>query len=178
MWGSECDFNSAGESEVFCHVHQLAANTVTENCSLFWQMNSFETFSATLNNSCQIGLADLWASFTLDVHVAVTQPCRLSLNQQLLKTLSLLWNELFIDSNATCEHLLNSPSVSFQPTQTCILFLKILFIYLFVCLLFLAMLGLCCCPRAFFSCGEQGLLFVVACGLLIAVASLVAEHGL
>ena len=28
------------------------------------------------------------------------------------------------------------------------------------------------------SCGKQGLLFIVVCGLLIAVASLVAEHGL
>ena len=28
------------------------------------------------------------------------------------------------------------------------------------------------------SCGERGLLFVVVCRLLIAVASLVAEHGL
>ena len=44
--------------------------------------------------------------------------------------------------------------------------------------LFLAVLGLCCCTRAFSSCGEQGLLFVVVSGLLIAVASLVAEHGL
>ena len=44
--------------------------------------------------------------------------------------------------------------------------------------LFVAALGLHCCMRAFSSCGEQGLLFVVACGLLIAVASLVAEHGL
>lgn len=109
VWGSECDFSSAGEAEVFCRVHQLAANTVTENCPLFWQMNSFETVSATLNNSCQIGFTDLWASFTLDVHVAITQPRQLSLNQRLLKTLSLLWNELFIDSNATCEHLLISP---------------------------------------------------------------------
>ena len=44
--------------------------------------------------------------------------------------------------------------------------------------LFLAALGLCCYARSFSSCGEQGLLFVVVCGLLIAVASLVAEHGL
>ena len=44
--------------------------------------------------------------------------------------------------------------------------------------LFLAALGLHCCARAFSSCGEGGLLFVVVCGLLIAVASLVAEHGL
>ena len=29
-----------------------------------------------------------------------------------------------------------------------------------------------------FSCGERGLLFIAVCGLLIAVASLVAEHGL
>ena len=44
--------------------------------------------------------------------------------------------------------------------------------------LVLAALGLRCCARAFSSCGERGLLFVVARGLLIAVASLVAEHGL
>ena len=33
------------------------------------------------------------------------------------------------------------------------------------------MLGLCCCTRAFSSCGEQGLLFVTVHGLLIVVAS-------
>ena len=43
---------------------------------------------------------------------------------------------------------------------------------------FLAVLGLRCSAQAFSSCGERGLLFVVVCGLLIAVASLVAEHGL
>ena len=50
-----------------------------------------------------------------------------------------------------------------------------LFIYLFI---YLAALGLGCWVRAFSSCGEQGLLFVVVRGLLIAVASLVVEHGL
>ena len=44
--------------------------------------------------------------------------------------------------------------------------------------LFLAALGLRCCMRAFSRCGEQGLLFVAMCGLLIAVASPVVEHGL
>ena len=54
------------------------------------------------------------------------------------------------------------------------LFKKInLFIYLF-----LAALGLRCCAQAFSSCGEWGLLFVAVHGLLTAVASLVAEHGL
>ena len=53
------------------------------------------------------------------------------------------------------------------------LFIKIYFIYLF-----LAALGLRCCMRAFSSCCEQGLFFVVVRGLLIEVASLVAEHGL
>ena len=47
------------------------------------------------------------------------------------------------------------------------------FIYLFS-----AALDLRCCTWAFSSCGEQGLLFIVVRGLLIAVASLVAEHGL
>ena len=51
--------------------------------------------------------------------------------------------------------------------------LILLFIYLF-----LAALGLRCCVRAFSSCGERGLLFVVVRGLLIAVTSLVVEHGL
>ena len=70
----------------------------------------------------------------------------------------------------------------------------IIFKKLFICL-FLATLGLRCCAqafsscgawafsscgaRAFYSCSEQGLLlFVAVGGLLIAVASPVAEHGL
>ena len=44
--------------------------------------------------------------------------------------------------------------------------------------LFLAALGLHCWAWAFCSCSERGLLFVVVCGLLIVVASLVVEHGL
>ena len=44
--------------------------------------------------------------------------------------------------------------------------------------LFLAALGLRCCARAFSSCSERGLLFVVVRGLPTVVASLVAEHGL
>ena len=44
--------------------------------------------------------------------------------------------------------------------------------------LFLAALGLCRCVRAFSGCGERGLVFVSDRGLLIAVASLVVEHGL
>ena len=51
-----------------------------------------------------------------------------------------------------------------------LIFLKNLFI--------LAVLGLCCCTRAFFICGERGLLFIAAHGFLTVVASLVAEHGL
>ena len=49
---------------------------------------------------------------------------------------------------------------------------KYLFIYLI-----LAALGLRCCTQAFSSCGERGLLFLAVHGLLIAVASLVVEHG-
>ena len=36
----------------------------------------------------------------------------------------------------------------------------------------------CCCAWPFSSCSKWGLLFVVVCGLLIVVASLVADHGL
>ena len=52
---------------------------------------------------------------------------------------------------------------------------KILFIYFYFWLhwVFVAARGL-----FLSSCGEQGLLFIVVCGLLIEVASLVVEHGL
>ena len=58
-------------------------------------------------------------------------------------------------------------------TYNSFFFLINLFIYLF-----LAVLGLCCRTRAFSICGEPGLFLVAVRGLLIAVASLVAEHGL
>ena len=52
--------------------------------------------------------------------------------------------------------------------------------FIFIFCFYLAVLGLRCCARAFFfsSCGERGLLLVAVRGLLIVVASLVAEHRL
>ena len=47
-----------------------------------------------------------------------------------------------------------------------------LFIYIWLCWVFVAVCGL------FSRCAKWGLLFVVVRGLLIAVASLAAEHGL
>ena len=47
-----------------------------------------------------------------------------------------------------------------------------LFTYFWLCWVFVAVGGL------FSGWGERGLLFIVVRGLLIAVASLVAEHGL
>ena len=52
------------------------------------------------------------------------------------------------------------------------LFIYLLFIYLWLCWVFVA------AHRFLSSCGEQGLIFVAVRGLLIAVASLVAEHGI
>ena len=59
-------------------------------------------------------------------------------------------------------------------------FISLYFLHKFIYFiyLFLAALGLHCCAQAFSSCGEQGLLFVAVRRLLIAVASLVVEHGL
>ena len=54
-------------------------------------------------------------------------------------------------------------------------FNKFILFYLFI---FGCALGLCCCTWAFSSCGERGLLFIAVHRLLIAVASLVAEHRL
>ena len=58
---------------------------------------------------------------------------------------------------------------------TLLFFFLIYFLFIY---LFLAALGLHCCSRAFSRCGERGLLFVAAHGLLISVAFLVSEHRL
>ena len=61
------------------------------------------------------------------------------------------------------------------------LFRSLLLLFFFLNLfmyLFLVTLGLCCCAWAFSSCCKQGLLSVAVHGLLITVASLVADHGL
>ena len=56
----------------------------------------------------------------------------------------------------------------FRENETLYINLFILFIYFWLCWVFVA----------FSSCSEQGLLFVAVHELLIAVASLVPEHGL
>ena len=52
------------------------------------------------------------------------------------------------------------------------------YIFILLLLLFLTALGLRCYVWASSRGSERGLLFIVVRGLLIAVASLVAEHGL
>ena len=51
-------------------------------------------------------------------------------------------------------------------------FFKFMYLFIWLCWVFVVERGL------FFSCGERGLLLVAVRGLLIAVDSLVAEHGL
>ena len=51
-------------------------------------------------------------------------------------------------------------------------------VFIFYLFIYLAALSLHCCVQAFSNCREWGLIFVVVHGLLIAVASLVAEHRL
>ena len=51
------------------------------------------------------------------------------------------------------------------------IYFKILFVYFWL-------LWVCCWAWTFSRCREWGLLFIVVCGLLIAVASLVSEYGL
>ena len=64
----------------------------------------------------------------------------------------------------------------FYNRQWVLFFFVVFFlIYLF---LFIAVLGLRLCARAFSSCGERGPLFIAVRGPLTVVASLVAEHRL
>ena len=62
--------------------------------------------------------------------------------------------------------------ITFYPSVFCFCF-KILFIYLFM-----AVLGLHFCARAFSSCGKWGPLFIAVRGPLTIAASPVAEHRL
>ena len=64
-------------------------------------------------------------------------------------------------------------SAHYNPYYLFFFYKFIYFIYLF-----LVVLGLRCCVRAFSSCSERGLLFIAVRRLLIAVASLVVEHRL
>ena len=74
----------------------------------------------------------------------------------------------------TRNHLLGiTPGYVLNFLTKLLLFLKNKFIYLF-----LAALGLRCCTWVSSSCSERGLLFIAVHRFLIAVASLVAEHGL
>ena len=67
----------------------------------------------------------------------------------------------------------STAAVPLLPVLFCFLFfLKNLFIYFWLRWVFVV------AHRLFSSCGARGLLFVVVRGLLIVVASLVAEHGL
>ena len=59
-----------------------------------------------------------------------------------------------------------------------LLFFIFIFLDFFFLIIYLAVLGLRCCAWALSTCGEQGLLFIVVCGLLITVASLAVQHGL
>ena len=71
----------------------------------------------------------------------------------------------------TCTHAENV--VFFFLIMWVVLLIIIYFIYLF-----LAVLGLRFCARAFSSCGKRGPLFIAVHGPLTIVASLVAEHRL
>ena len=80
-----------------------------------------------------------------------------------------------------------TPFIHFMPPQPpfCCLYLRFCFVCSFLLLffkkfiyLFLAVLGLRFCARAFSSCGKRGPLFIMVRGPLTIAASLVAEHRL
>ena len=94
-------------------------------------------------------------------------PCRLGCSSSRVRPLSIV-------TFASAVGLVASPSLSAVDGSCGMIF----FLFIYLIYLFLAALGLRCCTRAFSSCGERGLLFVVVHGLLTGVASLIVEHGL
>ena len=81
--------------------------------------------------------------------------------------------DLFIDLVALFLFFFNKLMCFFVFFLRVLVIFKYLFIYLFM-----AVLGLRFCVRAFSSCGERGPLFIAVCGPLTVAASLVAEHRL
>ena len=68
-----------------------------------------------------------------------------------------------------------TPSLTSRAALILPFFFFLNFIYLFI---FLAVLGLRFCARAFSSCGKRGPLFIAVRGPLTIAASLVVEHRL
>ena len=81
-----------------------------------------------------------------------------------------------VDSLLSQHHLLNN-SFYYLLELAHILYFFLKIIYLFI-YLFMAVLGLRFCARAFSSCGKWGPLFIAVCGPLIIAASPVVEHRL
>ena len=72
------------------------------------------------------------------------------------------------------QHCSQQPKGRNNPSVQMSIFFKPIYLFIYLLLLFFLVSALClrCCARAFSSCGEQGLLFVVVHGLLTEVASL------
>ena len=86
--------------------------------------------------------------------------------------------QLALDSNSKEKRSFISPSLKIKVLHLDFATADSLLFFYFFLDLFLAALGLRCGVRAFSSCVKGGLLFVAVRGLLIVVASLVAELGL
>ena len=95
--------------------------------------------------------------------------CDLFVNLNKAHTLQLVYFYLLISLNLDS----SSMFILFFFNLISVFFLFIYFIYLF-----LAVLGLRFCARAFSSCGERGPLFIAVRGPPTVAASLVAEHRL
>lgn len=80
----------------------------------------------------------------------------------------------FFKANVYCSLEAISSLPSLLPSFFFILSLSVYFFLFFNIHLFMAGLGLCCCSKAFSSCGERGL-FLAMRGL-VAAASLTTEH--
>ena len=78
-----------------------------------------------------------------------------------------------VHKQGMCQPAEGDYGMFFLKKKDIFIYLLSLFIYLF-----LAVLSLRCCTQAFSSWDERGLLFIAVHRLLIAVASVVVEHGL
>ena len=126
------------------------------------------------SSCCRARALGAWASLVVSHGLSFSTACGIFLGQG-SNPYPLHWQEdsffFFFSNESSNSHDLHGPLFFF-------FFFLMISLCLFLFILFMAVLGLRFCPRAFSSCGKWGPLFITVRGPLTIAASLVAEHRL